>query len=36
MGAMKTDANGRLISQSPKATTMPLNFDMDPDELLEE
>ena len=36
MGSMKTDAQGRLMSHSPKATTMPINLDLDPDELLEE
>lgn len=33
---MRTDAKGRLVSHSPKATTMPLNLDLDPDELFDE
>lgn len=36
MGSMKTDANGRLMTHSPKAATLPLNFDVDPDDLLDE
>jgi hypothetical protein len=34
MGALKTDANGRLlVSQSPKAHHgIPLNLDIDPDD----
>lgn len=35
MGSMKTDANGRLVTHSPKAATQPLNFDVDPDDELE-